>query len=106
MIYEMDGTAFRNYDEFAAYFSNRVLREHRWNGNLNAFNDILRGGFGTPEEGFTLRVVNTDAARRALGYSETVRLIETALKVADPSRRAELERQLADAQRGIGQTMF
>jgi len=41
-------------DEFAKHFSQRVLREHRWRGNLDAFNDILRGGFGTPDEGFVL----------------------------------------------------
>ncbi|MCP3977199.1 MAG: hypothetical protein GY720_22140 [bacterium] len=26
-----------------------------WGRNLDAFNDILRGGFGTPEDGFVVR---------------------------------------------------
>jgi hypothetical protein len=35
-------------------------------------NDILRGGFGTPDDGFTLRWKNHDISRQRLGYRETV----------------------------------
>jgi hypothetical protein len=52
--YVLDGSAFSSYEEFAPYFSALVLEDWQWNGNLDAFNDILRGGFGTPEDGFVL----------------------------------------------------
>jgi RNAse (barnase) inhibitor barstar len=51
----IDPSQFSDLAGFAAHFSTYGLRGlHRWNGNLNAFNDILRGGFGTPEGGFTI----------------------------------------------------
>ncbi len=53
-IYEIDGRRFTTLEEFASHFSDVVLGEYRWRGNLDAFNDILRGGFGTPEDGFVL----------------------------------------------------
>jgi hypothetical protein len=47
-----------------------------WGRNLDAFNDILRGGFGTPERGFVLRWLNSGSSREALGYAETARYLE------------------------------
>src|SRR5262245_39633780 len=44
-----------------------------WGRNLDAFNDILRGGFGTPEGGFVLQWINSALSRERLGYPETVR---------------------------------
>ena len=41
--YEIDGEHFSTLE---AFYEGR---------NLDAFNDILRGGFGTPDEGFVLR---------------------------------------------------
>ena len=39
----------------------------RWGRNLDAFNDILRGGFGTPEVGFTLVWRNAHTSQQRLG---------------------------------------
>lgn len=51
----IDANQFSDFAGFARHFSEAVLGgRHWWNGNLDAFNDILRGGFGTPEGGFTL----------------------------------------------------
>jgi RNAse (barnase) inhibitor barstar len=46
----IDGANFTDFDGFAAEFS-RLLGNYTWRGNLDAFNDVLRGGFGTPEHG-------------------------------------------------------
>ena len=35
-----------------------------WGRNLDAFNDLLRGGFGTPEGGFVIRWINSDQGDR------------------------------------------
>ena len=45
----IEGTAFDDFEGFQREFS-RLLTDYAWNGNLDAFNDILRGGFGTPED--------------------------------------------------------
>jgi RNAse (barnase) inhibitor barstar len=105
-VYELDGTAFSSLEELAAHFSKRVLVDYSWNGNLDAFNDILSGGFGTPEEGFVLRFVHTDAARAALGYPATRRWLEERAQKARASNRAELRARLEKARRGEGETLF
>jgi hypothetical protein len=44
----IDGAHFSDLDGFTREFS-RLLVNYTWRGNLDAFNDLLRGGFGTPE---------------------------------------------------------
>jgi len=78
--YTIDGVEFSTLDEFAKLFSSRVLQTHIWHGNLDAFNDILRGGFGTPEQGFILIWKNHKASRRRLGdnlFDTLVEIIRT-----------------------------
>jgi hypothetical protein len=62
----MDGSRFTDLDGFAREFS-RFLTDYEWHGNLDAFNDILGGGFGTPEGGFVLRWLHSDESRDRLG---------------------------------------
>lgn len=61
--YVIDGQNFRSLDEFYDEISSVLIPETFWGKNLDAFNDILRGGFGTPEEGFILRWINSDISR-------------------------------------------
>src|SRR5687768_13213152 len=67
----VDGARFHSFEGFAREFS-RLLSEHEWRGSLDAFNDILRGGMGTPDGGFVLRWLNAERSRRVLGYDATV----------------------------------
>jgi hypothetical protein len=48
------GSRFADVDGFKREFS-ALLSDHTWGRNLDPFNDVLRGGFGTPEGGFILR---------------------------------------------------
>jgi hypothetical protein len=74
--YVLDGSAFPDYEEFVRYFSAVVLTDWQWNGNLNAFNDILRGGFGTPKEGFVLVWRNHHRSIECLGQPTFDTLVE------------------------------
>ena len=74
--------------------------------NLDAFNDVLRGGFGTPEEGFTIRWKNHDTSKSRLGYPETVRQLKLRLERCHPSNRESVSRYLQDAEQGKDQTVF
>jgi len=65
-VYVLDGNEFSSWDEFDRYFGEVVLEGCSWGENLNAFNDVLRGGFGTPEEGFILRWIHSDVSRARL----------------------------------------
>ncbi|WP_369373967.1 barstar family protein [Promicromonospora sp. Populi] len=101
----VDGTRFSDLDGFAREFSG-LLSGYTWRGNLDAFNDVLRGGFGTPEDGWILRWVGSETSRTALGHAETARRLERLLPGVDPSNRAAFEARLDDAQRGEGPTLF
>lgn len=71
----IDGSQFEDLDGFAREFS-KFLNDWEWHGNLDAFNDILRGGFGTPEGGFVLRWTNSDRSSEALGSVVFQALVE------------------------------
>ncbi|MEU8180145.1 barstar family protein [Micromonospora sp. NPDC049044] len=101
----IDGTSFSDLDGLAREFS-RLLGHSTWNGNLDALNDILRGGFGTPADGWVLRWVNSELSRDALGYDATVRWLEQILRTCHPSHRASITAEISDARRGEGPTLF
>ena len=104
--YVIDGSRFGTLEEFAAHFSERVLRDHVWLGNLDAFDDILYGGFGTPEEGFILIWRDSALSRARLGHVETARQLHKRLATCHPSNRGAVATQLQRAQRGDGPTVF
>jgi len=105
-VYVLDGTQFTGLASFATHFSEVVLDGHLWHGNLDALDDILRGGFGTPTDGFVLRIENASAARAALGYRETALWFEERMQTCHPSNREAMAIRLAEAQRHTGPTLF
>jgi len=101
----IDGALFCDLEGFAHQFS-QLLRDHTWRGNLDAFNDILRGGFGTPEQPWVLRWHNSTLSRAALGYQATSQHLQDLLRTCHPSNRPDLEARLINAQREQGPTLF
>ena len=67
-VYVLDGSACTTLDTFYDEVSRKLIPGARWGRNLDAFNDILRGGFGTPAGGFTLRWVHSGVSRRTLPH--------------------------------------
>jgi hypothetical protein len=101
----IDGARFSDFEGFAREFS-RLLCNHTWRGNLDAFNDILRGRFGTPETGWVLRWLDSELSRAALGYEATIRRLEQLLITCHPSNRSHIEARISCAQRGEGPSLF
>ncbi len=101
----VDGSRFDDLDGFAREFS-RLLSGYVWHGNLDALNDVLRGGFGTPDGGWVLRWTASETSRTALGHPETARRLERLLPGVDPSNRAAFTARLDAARRGEGPTLF
>jgi RNAse (barnase) inhibitor barstar len=101
----IDGADFSDLDGFTREFS-RLLVNYTWRGNLDAFNDLLRGGFGTPENGWVLRWLNSELSRSALGYEATIQRLEQVLLTCHPSHRLNSERRIRRARRGQGPTLF
>lgn len=105
-IYEIDGLSFSTLTGFAGEFSQKLNLSSQWRGNLDAFNDILRGGFGTPAAGFVLRWKNSELSRQRLGYAETSRWLEERIRSGQPSTIAHFKQKLKLAQRNEGPTLF
>ena len=89
-IYEIDGERFSTLEEFYSEID-RVMRLSAWGHNLDAFNDVLRGGFGTPQEGFTIRWKNhgtskADSAIRKLFANSSCDWSDAILVTASPFR--------------------
>ena len=104
--YEIDGTNFSTLEGFYDEISQSVIPGAAWGRNLDAFNDILRGGFGTPANGFTLRWKNHDISRHSLGYRETVRQLEKTLQRCHPTNRNAVRAELDLARANQGPTVF
>jgi RNAse (barnase) inhibitor barstar len=105
-LYEIDGNQFSTLEEFYDEISRVLIPNTPWGHGLDAFNDILRGGFGTPEDGFILQWKNADRSRQCLGYAETIRHLQRRLGRCDPTNRALVTRELERAKRGEGPTAF
>jgi RNAse (barnase) inhibitor barstar len=104
--YVLAGSKIEPLEDFYDEVSRVLLPGACWGRNLNAFNDILRGGFGTPKEGFTLRWAHSRASRKALGYSETARQLKRRFAECHALNRETVSIELAHARSGAGPTVF
>lgn len=105
-VYEIDGTRCSTLEAFYAEISRVVIPDAEWGHNLDAFNDILRGGFGTPDEGFILRWNHADRSRTSLGYAETVRQLQRRIQRCHPDNIPFVLQELSQAEQGQGPTVF
>lgn len=80
-IYEIDGARINSLEDFFAEVSHNIIPNAEWGRNLDAFNDILRGGFGTPDEGFVIRWKNSALSRERLGYGQGSTIFDTIVEV-------------------------
>ena len=107
-VYILDGNNFSTLEEFweeIGYLLMAVRNAH-WGRNLDAFHDILCGGWGTPDEGFILAWKNSALSRERLGYAETIRQLEKRLQVCHPTARDITKSQIELAKRNKDATVF
>jgi len=104
--YRLDGNDFATLEEFYDVVSRTLIPQADWGRNLDAFNDILRGGFGTPAGGFILHWINADVSRTRLGYPETVRQLTLRLQHCHPTNQPYVRAERAAAEAGVGPTVF
>jgi RNAse (barnase) inhibitor barstar len=105
-VLTIDGAQFSDLEGFYDEVSRNLIPGASWGRNQNAFNDILRGGFGTPEGGFQLRWKNSDQSRERLGWEETIRFVEKKLTTCHPTNRPSVQADLESARRHEGETLF
>ncbi len=106
----LDGVAFSDLAGFYDEVERKLTRDLDWRigRNLDAFNDILYGGFGVyqPEEPLRLVWRHSEKCKYDLGYPETVRYMESKVRTCHPSSRIFVEQELALARAGRGQTLY
>jgi len=102
----IDGLEISTLEEFFDRFQNAVLDGARWGRNLDAFNDVLRGGFGSPDGGFVLIWKNHSTSKERLGYGETIRQLEIRLTRCHPDNVPSFQIELDAARRGAGPTVY
>ena len=104
-VVELDGRRVVDLDGFFDAITD-ALGVSTWGRNLDAFDALLREGFGTPDDGFVLRWTHTEVSRVALGYPETVRYLERKLTRCHPTNVPYVRDDLEAARRGEGATVF
>ena len=105
-VVTIDGELFEDLPGFYKHFQKQALDGASWGNNLDAFNDVLRGGFGTPEEGFILLWQNHLLSKQRLGYEETERVLQERLKTCHQSNQEHVAMQLSLAHSKQGETVF
>ncbi len=65
-IYTLDGNRITTIDEFYDEITRIIFPELDWGRNLDALNDILNGGFGTPAEGFIIVWKNSQYSKKQM----------------------------------------
>jgi len=104
--YQIDGNLFSDLQGFFDQISEHLIPGAEWGRNLDAFNDILRGGFGTPDEGFVLVWMNSAESKKRLGYDETQKQLERRLERCHPANRNDVATDLEQAKHHKGSTAF
>lgn len=105
-VLSLDGSKVNGLADFWSQVDTILEPGVFWGRNLDAFNDILRGGFGTPEDGFVLRWKEVGHCRSTLGHAETARWLEQMLEQCHPTDRTSVTQRLERARAGDGDTLF
>ena len=107
-IYVLDGSQITTLEDFWRVVGEAVNGPGGYFGrNLDAFNDCIGGGFGTPDDGdFEFHWHDHTVSREHLGYAETVRQLELRLARCHPTNRPCVAQDLAAARDRQGPTVF
>ncbi|OES45995.1 hypothetical protein BA724_16650 [Domibacillus iocasae] len=108
-VFIIDGENFSNFKGFCKEFSNVILSgKYEWNESLDAFNDILCGGFGDIEFGeeYTIIWRNSVKSKRDLGYRENFIKLNEILKNCHPTNKESVIQEIRDAKMNKGSTIF
>jgi RNAse (barnase) inhibitor barstar len=106
----LDGNSFNSLTTFYDEVERKMTHNLDWKigRNLDAFNDVLRGGFGVHsyEEPFQLIWENSTKSKTDLGWNETVRYYENMLESCHPDNIPYVKDKVAAAKRKEGPTVF
>lgn len=93
--YILDGNNFSDIDGFYCEIDKLLTKDLTWKTghNLNAYNDLLRGGFGRHEyeEPITIKWLNYKKSKRELGADFILTVIEITVDCNNTGHDCKLE---------------
>jgi RNAse (barnase) inhibitor barstar len=109
-IIVLDGNQFHDLASFYDEVERTMTKDLGWDfgRNLDAFNDLLRGGFGVYDYEEPVRLLwrRSDKSRADLGWEETVKYLQAQPATRHPANIVLVQKSLEGAQRQEGQTLF
>lgn len=106
----IDGTHFSTIDEFWDEIDKLLTRNLSWKTghNMDAFHDLLRGGFGVHKvgEGIDFYWINADKSQQDLGYEATALYWEKIFQKCHPTNRQEIMLKIKAAKAHEGKMLF
>ena len=91
----LDGNCFSDIDGFYDQIDKLLTKNLQWKTghNLNAFNDLLCGGFGVHEysESITIKWINYSKSKKDLGDETILMLLEIMLDCDDTDHNVKVE---------------
>lgn len=106
----IDGMHFSTLEEFYDEIDRLLTKDLTWKTgrSMDAFHDLLRGGFGVHEygEGLDFYWLHAEKSRRDFGYEATALYWENILKRCHPSNRERVAAKLEAAKNQAGETLF
>lgn len=107
---QINGNSFSSLKEFYDEIERKLTKNLDWKigRNLNAFDDVLFGGFGIHDfkEEIELNWLNSNKSKSDLGMEETIKYIQVQLKNCHPTNRRNVDNDLKLAMNGKGNTLF
>ena len=106
----IDGNKFSDLKSFYKEVDNVLTKDLQWETghNLNAFNDLLYGGFGVHEyeEPIKLIWINCLKSKNDLGYDTTIKYLTKKLKKCHRTNVEYVRTELIEAKKHKGETLF
>ena len=106
----IDGSKFSTLEGFYTEIDNLLTKNLSWQTghNLDAFNDLLRGGFGVHEYEQPLEIhwLHSEKSRKDLVYNATVSHWKEILTCCHPANRRHVAEKITAAQNHTGETLF
>ena len=91
----LDGNRFDSMEGFYCEIDRLLTKDLTWKTghNLNAYNDLLRGGFGVHEYGepIIIQWLNYEKSKRDLGEAQFWRIVEVTLDCNQSGHDCKLE---------------
>lgn len=106
----IDGSKFNNTVEFYIEIDKVLTKDLTWKTghNLDAFNDLLRGGFGVHEYSEPIIIIwkKPNKSKMDLGFNATIKHYENMLTRCHPTNMDNVRALLEDAKQERGDTLF